>query len=54
MPAADVVKELSNRRLDYYRSLSDATNSARAAINRTTAVEKSALDMIAADRTIAV
>ncbi|MBV8508829.1 MAG: peptidoglycan-binding protein [Xanthobacteraceae bacterium] len=53
MPAADVVKELSNRRLEYYRSLPDAASSARVAINRTTAVEKSALDMIAADRALA-
>jgi lysozyme family protein len=53
MPAADVVKELSNRRLEYYRSLPDATPSIRVAITRTTAVEKSALDMIAADRPLA-
>jgi lysozyme family protein len=53
MLAADVVKELSNRRLEYYRSLPDATPSIRVNITRTTAVEKAALDMISADRTIA-
>ena len=48
MLAADIVKELSNCRLEYYRSLPDTTPSIRVNITRTTALEKSALDMIAA------
>jgi hypothetical protein len=38
----DVIKEMSNRRLDYYRDLPNA-NLLR---NRTAAVEKSAMEMI--------
>jgi hypothetical protein len=42
MPAKDVIKEMSNRRLDYYRDLPNA-NLLR---NRTAAVEKTAMEMI--------
>jgi lysozyme family protein len=48
MRATDVVKDISNRRSEYYRALPDAANLMRAAIARANAVEKTALDMIAA------
>ena len=49
-PARDVVKGISDRRLEYYRALPDAANFIKAATSRTNAVEKAALDMIAAER----
>jgi predicted chitinase/lysozyme family protein len=49
-PARDVVKGMSDRRLEYYRALSDAANFIKGAMSRTNAVEKAALDMIAAER----
>jgi lysozyme family protein len=54
MRPADVVKDLSNRRLDYYRALPDAANFIKAAVARANAVEKTALDMIAAGERSAV
>lgn len=50
-PARDVVKEMSGRRLEYYRALPDAAGFIRGAIDRANAVEKAALDMIPAERT---
>jgi len=47
-PAAEVVKELSDRRLEYYRDLSNAPSVMRDGVNRTNAIEKTALDMMAA------
>jgi lysozyme family protein len=49
-PARDVVKEMSDRRLEYYRALPDAASFIRGAMNRANAVEKAALDMIPAER----
>jgi Glycosyl hydrolase 108 len=48
MPARDVVQEISHRRLEYYRALTDAANFIRGAVNRTNAVEKAAFDMMSA------
>jgi len=39
----DVIKEMSSRRMEYYRQLSNAPS---AWANRTNAIEKAALDMI--------
>jgi lysozyme family protein/predicted chitinase len=50
MSPADVIKEMSNRRLEYYRDPANAPNVIRDGTNRTTAIEKAALDMIAAER----
>ena len=50
MSPTDVVKEMSNRRLEYYRDPANASNVIRDGTNRTTAIEKAALDMIAAER----
>jgi lysozyme family protein len=50
-PARDVVKEMSGRRLEYYRALPDAAGFIRGAIDRANAVEKAAVDMIPAERT---
>jgi hypothetical protein len=41
---------MSDRRLEHYRSLGDAANFIRDAMSRTGAVEKAAMDMIAAER----
>ena len=41
MPPRDVIKEMSNRRLDYYRIYR-----MRISLNRTAAVEKTAMEMI--------
>jgi lysozyme family protein len=49
MDAKDVAQELSDRRLEYYRNQPNGANSIRAWTNRTNAVEKAALDMIAAE-----
>jgi lysozyme family protein len=49
-PARDVIKGMSDRRQQYYRALSDAANFIKGAMSRTNAVEKAALDMIAAER----
>lgn len=49
--ARDVVKDMSNRRLEYYRALSDAANFIKGAMSRTNAVEKAALDMMSAGPT---
>jgi lysozyme family protein len=49
-PARDVIKGMSDRRLEYYRSLPDAANFIKGAMSRTNAVEKAAMDMIAAER----
>jgi lysozyme family protein len=48
MRSADVVKDVSNRRSEYYRAQPDAANFVRAAVARANSVEKTALDMIAA------
>jgi lysozyme family protein len=45
---ADVVRDMSNRRLEYYRALPNAASSIINWSNRANAVEKSALDMISA------
>jgi lysozyme family protein/peptidoglycan hydrolase-like protein with peptidoglycan-binding domain len=50
MSPTDVVNEVSNRRLEYYRDPANAPNVIRDGTNRTTAIEKAALDMIAAER----
>ena len=50
MPASDVVKRISQRRLEYYQALPDAANFIRGAMSRTNAVEKAALDMMSAGR----
>jgi lysozyme family protein len=50
MSPTDVVKEMSNHRLEYYRDPANAPNVVRDGTNRTTAIEKAALDMIAAER----
>jgi hypothetical protein len=42
------VKELSDRRLEYYRDPANAPSVMRDGMNRTNAIEKTALDMIAA------
>ena len=44
----DVVRDMSNRRLEYYRDLPNAASFIRNWTNRANAVEKSALDMISA------
>lgn len=49
-PARDVIKGMSDRRLEYYRALPDAANFIKGAMSRTNAVEKAATDMIAAER----
>src|SRR5262249_33220247 len=46
----DVVKDMSNSRLEYYRDPANAPNVVRDGTNRTTAIEKAAVDMIAAER----
>jgi lysozyme family protein len=48
MRATDVVKDMSNRRSDYYRDPANAPSSIRDGMNRTNAVEKAALEMISA------
>jgi predicted chitinase/lysozyme family protein len=48
MRATDVVKDMSNRRSDYYRDPANAPSSVRDGTNRTNAVEKAALEMISA------
>jgi hypothetical protein len=50
MPASDVVKGMSQRRLEYYQALPDAANFVRGATSRTNAVEKAAFDMMSAGR----
>ncbi len=50
MSPTDVVNDMSNRRLEYYRDPANAPNVIRDGTNRTTAIEKAALDMIAAER----
>jgi len=49
-PPTDVVKDMSNSRLEYYRDPANAPNVVRDGTNRTTAIEKAAVDMIAAER----
>jgi predicted chitinase/lysozyme family protein len=44
----DVVKDISNRRSDYYRDPANAPSLIRDGMNRTNAVEKAALEMISA------
>jgi lysozyme family protein len=51
MAPRDVIKEMSNRRLEYYRALPDAANFIKGAMSRTNAVEKAALDMMSAGPT---
>ena len=49
-PAVDVVKDMSHRRSDYYRDPANPPSLIRDGTNRTNAIEKAAVDMIAAER----